>query len=68
MRVPDPYFTTTETAEELGITLRWVYELLDSGRLRGTRVGNFWRIKPEDLETFSHSRRPRGRPRAVCAR
>ncbi len=68
MRVPDSYFTTTETAEEHGITLRWVYELLDSGRLSGTRVGNFWRIKPENLEKFARTRRPRGRPRAVCAR
>jgi hypothetical protein len=37
--------------------------LLITQRLFGIKVGPVWVIYPEDLESFSRLRRPRGRPR-----
>jgi excisionase family DNA binding protein len=34
-------------AEILGVALRWVYELLYSGRLAGSKRGTIWRIRPD---------------------
>ncbi|MCZ6895068.1 MAG: helix-turn-helix domain-containing protein [Gammaproteobacteria bacterium] len=68
MQHPEPYFIPEEAADVLGVTCHWVYVNLRAGRLHGTQKGRNWRIAPEDLETFSRSRQPRGRPRAVCAR
>lgn len=62
---PEPYFTAEEVAEALGVTRRWIYELLYTGRLRGEHKGPFWRIRPDDLAAYRP--RPvgwqRGRPR-----
>jgi hypothetical protein len=38
------------------------------GRLFGIKVGPVWIVYPEDLESFSRLRRPRGRPRNGEAR
>jgi excisionase family DNA binding protein len=47
------YYTPEEVAEELRVTRRSVYEWLKTGRLRGLRAGNRWRIRTEDLTAFT---------------
>ncbi|MBX6377927.1 MAG: helix-turn-helix domain-containing protein [Clostridia bacterium] len=44
--------TPEEVADQLRVTRRTVYEWLRTGRLRGLRAGQFWRIRPEDVEAF----------------
>jgi excisionase family DNA binding protein len=46
------YYTPEEVAQELRVTRRTVYEWLTTGRLRGMRAGNRWRVDVQDLETF----------------
>jgi hypothetical protein len=42
-----------------------VRRLLLRERLYGTKVGSVWAIYPDDLQAFSRTRRPPGRPRKV---
>ncbi len=39
--------------------------LLLRQRLYGTKIGFVWAIYPDDLEAFSRTRRPPGRPRKM---
>ena len=39
-----------EAAKQLGCTLKYVYDLLYSGRLSGEKVGRQWRISAEALK------------------
>jgi excisionase family DNA binding protein len=41
--------TVREAARQLGCTLKYVYDLLYSGRLSGEKVGRQWRIPPKAL-------------------
>lgn len=41
-----------EVAEYLGVSRRAVMNWLRAGRIRGVKVGRFWRVRPEDLEAF----------------
>jgi excisionase family DNA binding protein len=38
-----------QAAKQLGCTLKYVYDLLYSGRLAGEKVGRQWRIRAEAL-------------------
>jgi len=38
-----------QAAKQLGCTLKYVYDLLYSGRLAGEKVGRQWRISAEAL-------------------
>jgi excisionase family DNA binding protein len=42
--------TVRETARQLGYTLKYVYDLLYSGRLPGRKKGQQWRIPVEAVE------------------
>lgn len=44
--------TTQEVADLLKVTVRTVYNLLESGELQGVKVGRVWRVREEDLEAF----------------
>jgi excisionase family DNA binding protein len=45
-----------EAAKQLGCTLKYVYDLLYSGRLMGEKVGRQWRISAEALRAKMHRR------------
>ena len=53
--------TTAEAAEELGITVRRVRALITAERLKATKFGRDWAIRPVDLNAVRD--RPPGRPR-----
>jgi excisionase family DNA binding protein len=52
--------TTAEVSQHIQIELRTVTRWLRTGCLRGRKVGRYWRIAPDDLESFleSHANRP----------
>jgi excisionase family DNA binding protein len=54
---------TTEAAKRLGVNTSRVRALIDSGRLKATKVGGAWLIDPKDLDAVKN-RKP-GRPRKV---
>ncbi|NBW17203.1 MAG: DNA-binding protein, partial [Caulobacteraceae bacterium] len=39
-------------AEHLGVTTRAVRKWLDAGKLKGSKLGRVWRIRPEDVDAF----------------
>ncbi|MCL4853805.1 MAG: helix-turn-helix domain-containing protein [Bryobacteraceae bacterium] len=49
------YYTVEEIAERIKVSQRSVYEWLRSGRLRGVRAGQFWRVSEPDLIQFLES-------------
>jgi excisionase family DNA binding protein len=48
----DVYYTPEEVAELLRVKRKHVLDLLRSGRLKGVKVGKFWRIRKTDLQAF----------------
>jgi len=52
--------TVAEVAERLSLTPGTVYELLKSGQLKGSKIGQ-WRVCPTDLEAYiaANSNQPR---------
>ena len=49
------YLTVREVSEKLGVTEKWVRDLIQAKELRATKIGK-WRIKPEDLNEFIKTR------------
>jgi excisionase family DNA binding protein len=58
-------FSVAEAAAELKASEAYVRRLLLRQRLYGTKIGSVWAIYPDDLEAFSRTRRPPGRPRKL---
>jgi excisionase family DNA binding protein len=56
MTIPVLY-TPEEIAGKLKTTRRTVYRWLTTGRLRGLRAGDTWRISEADLMAFLESRK-----------
>ncbi len=46
------WLSTREACEELGITLRTLYRIIDEGRLPCHQFGRVYRLKTEDIEGF----------------
>lgn len=57
MTLPE-FLTPEEVANKLKVTRRWIYDLLRSGRLKGYRVGQDWRIAEPDVLTFLQCKPP----------
>ena len=55
------YLTTKEVAEKLGVTLRRVQAMVQSGRLPATKFGRDYMIKEKDLKLVEN--RKVGRPK-----
>ena len=52
------FMTVKEMAQLKGCTLKYVYDLLAAGRLRGAeKTGRVWRIPADALETGAARRR-----------
>jgi excisionase family DNA binding protein len=52
MKIEDRLFSPEEVAERLGMSRYTIGEWLRSGRLKGRRIGRFWRVKESDLQAF----------------
>ena len=44
--------TAVEAMDVLGVGKNTMYRLLNSGQLRGIRIGRSWKITAQDLECF----------------
>jgi excisionase family DNA binding protein len=56
MTIPVLY-TPEQVAEKIQVTRRSVYAWLTTGKLRGLRAGDTWRIAEADLMAFLESRK-----------
>ena len=52
--------TIKEIAEELQCSIYNVYAALHSGKLQGIKVGRYWNITDEAIQTYKESRKPQG--------
>lgn len=48
----DRLLTPSEVAERLRVNREVVYKWLQSGKMKGIRVGRLWRIRSSDLDAF----------------
>lgn len=49
----------TQVAEALQVHEDTVHSAIRSGQLRASKVGNQWRIDPEDYKAYLESRKPK---------
>lgn len=42
--------TVEEVAEELGVTRRWVYELIEREEVDAVKIGRIWLVSKESVE------------------
>jgi excisionase family DNA binding protein len=42
--------SVSQTARRLGFTLKYVYDLIHSGRIEARKVGRQWRVSKEAVE------------------
>lgn len=52
----DDVLTVSDVAEILYVGRNTVYELLNSGELKGFRIGKTWRVTKESLVSFISER------------
>ena len=50
----EPLMTVTDVARYLKVTPRTVYSFLESGTLKGIKIGRSWRVRRRDLERLGH--------------
>ena len=48
----EPWLSTAEAAQQLGITTATLYRLIDNGSIVAYRFGRMFRLKVRDVETF----------------
>ena len=46
------WLSTREACDELGITLRTLYRIIDEGKLPCYQFGRVYRLKTDDVESF----------------
>lgn len=46
------WLSTREACDELGITLRTLYRIIDEGKLSCYQFGRVYRLKTDDVESF----------------
>jgi excisionase family DNA binding protein len=52
MRGSNGWLSTTEVRDQLGITLRTLYRLIDEGQIPAYKIGRVIRMKEEDVNAF----------------
>ena len=56
-----PFLTPKEVAKPLGLNIFTVYELFQSGKLKGAKLGHrTWRVRKEDLDIYIASKETTG--------
>lgn len=57
----DRSLTAQEAADRLGYNVKHLYRLLNSGKVKGQRVGHIWLIDPQEVERVKALQGPGGR-------
>ena len=52
MKVEERLFSVEDTAERLGVSKWTITDWIKAGRLKGIKIGKFWRVRESDLEAF----------------
>jgi excisionase family DNA binding protein len=52
MKLEERLFTPQEVAERLGMSKYTITEWIKAGRLKGVKIGKYWRVKERDLQAF----------------
>jgi excisionase family DNA binding protein len=52
MTVEERLFSVDETAERLGVSKWTIADWIKAGRVKGIKIGKFWRVRERDLEAF----------------
>jgi excisionase family DNA binding protein len=52
MKLEERLFSVEETAERLGVSKYTISDWIKAGRLKGFKIGKFWRVKESDLQAF----------------
>ena len=60
-RLMDRSLMAQEAADRLGYTVKHLYRLLNSGKVKGQRVGHIWLIDPQEVERIKDLQGPGGR-------
>jgi excisionase family DNA binding protein len=58
MRVMAAYWTPSEAAHELRVSIATVYRLIEQGKVVAVRVGSQWRIPAGEAERAAANSRP----------
>jgi excisionase family DNA binding protein len=68
MKAEERLFSVEEVAERLGMSKWTITDWLKAGRLKGSKIGKFWRVKESDLEAFIDHPPPLRRPAGAMER
>ncbi|HEX9869586.1 MAG TPA: helix-turn-helix domain-containing protein [Candidatus Tectomicrobia bacterium] len=52
MNVEERLFSVEDTAERLGVSKWTITDWIKAGRLKGTKISKYWRVREGDLEAF----------------
>jgi excisionase family DNA binding protein len=52
MNVEERLFSVEEVADRLGMSRYTISDWIKAGRLKGVKIGKYWRVKASDLEAF----------------
>lgn len=52
------WFSVDEVAERLGMSRYTISDWIKAGRLKGVKIGKYWRVSERDLEAFLQNPRP----------
>lgn len=53
----DNTLSTTQAGIILGLTRRWVFELIRRGKLDAVRIGRDWRVDRDSVEAYRATRK-----------
>ncbi|MBW0158423.1 helix-turn-helix domain-containing protein [Sedimentimonas flavescens] len=53
---PEQLLTIPEAAELLRVSIKSIRRWIESGELSAAKLGNQWRIRPQDLDRFVRDR------------
>lgn len=59
----DKVYTPKQAAEVLAISEKTLSDWLRAGKIKGVKVGRYWRIMEQDLEEFLRQNRASDKPK-----
>jgi excisionase family DNA binding protein len=54
--------TTVEVAEALGVSRKYVVQMIQEGLIQGKQYGRSWLIPQSEVKRYQRERKPAGRP------
>lgn len=54
--VDDPFMTTAELAKTFSVSRKTIERWINSGKLKGTKIGHNWRVQRSEMIRFANER------------